>query len=105
MAYSTLGRDVEAEEALSRLVSEYGTQDPVLIAEAYSWRGQKDKAFEWLEKGFMQRRTGLSYVLGNNVFYSLTNDSGWADLLKKMNLLEYWQAMPPEYGGPTKAPG
>jgi len=105
MAYSTLGREAEAEEALKRLVSEYGTQNPVWIAEVYSWRGQKDEAFEWLEKGFMQRSTGLPYMLGNNVFYSLTDDSRWTELLKKINLLEYWQAMPPEYGGPTKPPG
>jgi hypothetical protein len=52
----------------------------------------------------MQRSTGLAYLLGTNVYYSLTNDSRWADLLKKMNLLEYWQAMPPEYGGPTIPP-
>ena len=105
MAYSTLGLEAEAEEALKRLVSEYGTQSPVWIAEAYSWRGQKDEAFEWLEKAFMQGDFGLSYMLGNNVYYSLTGDPRWVGLLKKMNLLEYWQAMPPEYGGPTKAPG
>ena len=105
MAYSTLGREAEAEEALKRLVSEYGTQNPIWVAEAYSWRGQKDEAFEWLEKAFMQRDIGLSYMLGNNVYYSLTGDPRWVGLLKKMNLLEYWQAMPPEYGGPTKAPG
>jgi len=105
MAYSTLGREAEAEEALKRLVSDYGTQNPFWIAEAYGWRGQKDEAFEWLEKAFMQRSIGLSYVLGNNVLYSLTDDSRWTELLKKINLLEYWQAMPPEYGGPTKPPG
>ncbi|MFB3142839.1 MAG: hypothetical protein ACE1Z2_08525 [Acidobacteriota bacterium] len=105
MAYSTLGREAEAEEALKRLVSDYGTQNPFWIAEAYSWRGQKDEAFEWLEKAFMQRSIGLSYMLGNNVLYSLTDDSRWPELLKKINLLEYWQAMPPEYGGPTKPPG
>ena len=105
MAYSTLGLEAEAEEALKRLVSDYGTQNPIWIAEAYSWRGQKDEAFEWLEKAFMQRSIGLSYMLGNNVYYSLTGDPRWVGLLKKMNLLEYWQAMPPEYGGPTKAPG
>ncbi len=105
MAYSTLGREAEAEVALKRLVSDYGAQNPFWIAEAYSWRGQKDEAFEWLEKAFMQRSIGLSYVLGNNVLYSLTDDARWTELLKKINLLEYWQVMPPEYGGPTKPPG
>ncbi len=90
---------------MKRLVFDYGTQNPVWIAEVYSWRGQKDEAFEWLEKGFMQRSIGLPYVLGNNVFYSLTDDPRWTELLKKIDLLEYWKAMPPEYGGPTKPPG
>jgi hypothetical protein len=104
MAYSALGREAEAEAELNRLVSEYGKQNPVWIAEAYSWRGQKNEAFEWLEKGFLQRSSGLAYMLGNNVFYSLIDDPRWAELLKKMNLLEYWQAMPSEYGGPSKSP-
>jgi TolB-like protein/Flp pilus assembly protein TadD len=104
MAYSKLGRKAEAEDALKRLVDEFGAQNPVWIAEAYSWRGQKDEAFEWLEKGFMQRSSGLAHLLGNNVFYSLTDDPRWAELLKKIDLFEYWQAMPPEYGGPTIPP-
>jgi hypothetical protein len=53
----------------------------------------------------MQGDIGLSYMLGNNVYDSLTDDPRWVGLLKKMNLLKYWQAMPPEYGGPTKPPG
>ncbi len=104
MVYSTLGRAAEAEEALKWLVSEYGTQNPVWIAEAFSWRGQKDEAFEWLEKGFMQKSSGIAYLLGNHVFYSLTDDPRWAELLKKINLLEYWQAMPSEQHGPSKPP-
>jgi TolB-like protein/Tfp pilus assembly protein PilF len=105
MAYSTLERESEAEAALNRLVSEYGTQNPVWIAEAYSWRGQKDEAFEWLEIAFKQRDSGLAYLLGNNAFYPLKDDPRWAVLLNKIDLLEYWQAMPAEYGGPAHAPG
>jgi hypothetical protein len=55
-----------------------------------------------LEKAYAQRDSSLSYLLGNNVFYSLKEDPRWAEFLKKMNLLEYWLDMPAEYGGPTK---
>jgi serine/threonine-protein kinase len=101
MAYSTLGREAEAYTELQRLVSDYGEKNPVWVAEAYSWRGQKDEAFIWLEKAYLQRDSSLSYMLGNNVFYSLKDDPRWVNLLKEMNLLEYWLEMPAEYGGPT----
>jgi TolB-like protein/tetratricopeptide (TPR) repeat protein len=102
MAYSSLGRETEAETELQRLVFDHGEKNPVSVAEAYSWRGQKDKAFEWLEKAYVQRDSTLAYMLGNNVFYSLKDDPRWADFLKKMNLLEFWLDMPAEYGGPTR---
>jgi tetratricopeptide (TPR) repeat protein len=94
LAYSTLGREAEARTALENLVSEYGEQSPAFVAEAYSWRGEKDQAFEWLEKARKQKDIGLAYLLANRVFKSLWDDSRWSELLQNLNLLEYWQAMP-----------
>jgi len=104
MAYSTLGREAEAEKELQKLIFEYGETRPVWIAEAYSWRGEKDEAFEWLENTYSQRDNSLAYLLGNNAFYSLIDDPRWVDFLKKLNLLEYWLDMPAEYGGPSNPP-
>ena len=67
MAYSTLGREAEAEIELQRLILEYGENNPAWVAEAYSWRGQFDEAFDWLEMAYAQRDISLSYMLGNNV--------------------------------------
>lgn len=104
MAYSNLGREAEAATELQRLVLDYGEKNPVWVAEAYSWRGDIDKAFEWLERAYVQRNSSLSYLLGNNVFYPLKDDPRWVELLGKMNLLEYWLEMPAEYGGPAGSP-
>ena len=71
------------------------------VAEAYAWRGEENASFEWLEKGFVQKDVGLAYILGNAVFQSLWDDPRWVELLQKLKLLEHWQAMPPEYGGPS----
>jgi serine/threonine-protein kinase len=90
LAYTTLGRPADAQSALEILVSEYGEQNPAWIAEAYSWRGEKNQAFDWLEKAYMQKAVGLAYLLGSNVFESLWNDPRWVELLQKLNLLEYW---------------
>lgn len=98
MAYTALGREKEALEALNKLISDYGERYPGWVAEAFSWRGQKDEAFQWLEKAYLQGDSAIAHLLGNNVFYALTDDPRWADFLKKVNLWEYWQAMPDEFG-------
>jgi len=103
LAYSTLGRETEAQAALQRLVAREGGQNPAWIAEAFAWRNEKDQAFAWLEKAYIQKDVGLAYLLGSNVFKNLC--SRWVDLLKKLKLLEQWQAMPPAYGGPKKPTG
>ena len=105
MVYSTLGRETEAQAVLQRLVAQEGEQNPFWIAETFAWRGEKDKAFEWLEKAFIRKDIGLSYLLGTYVFESLWYDARWVELLDKLNLLEYWRAMPLEYGGRTKSAG
>ncbi len=105
MVYSTLGRETEAQEVLQRLVAQEGEQNSFWIAETFAWRGEKDQAFEWLEKAYIQKDIELSYLLVNYVFESLQDDPRWVELLDKLNLLEYWRAMPLEYGGPTKSAG
>jgi adenylate cyclase len=105
LAYTTLGREAEAQAVLQRLVNQEGEQNPVWVAEAYAWRDERDAAFEWLEKGFAQKDVGLAYLLGNTVFESLWDDPRWGAFLQKLDLLEHWKAMLPEYGGPIKPAG
>ena len=105
LAFTALGSEAEAQAALQRLVNQEGEGYPVWVAEAYAWRGERDQAFEWLEKGFLQKDVGLAYLLGNTVFESLWDDPRWAVLLQNLNLLENWQAMPPEHSGPIKPAG
>jgi TolB-like protein/Tfp pilus assembly protein PilF len=105
LAYTTLGREVEAQVVLQRLVRLEGERNPVWVAEAYAWRDERELAFEWLEKGFVQKDVGLAYILGNTVFENLWDDPRWVAFLQKLNLLEHWLAMSPEYGGQIKPEG
>lgn len=105
MAYTTLGREAEAQAVLQRLVDQEGERNPVWVAEAYAWRGERDAAFKWLENGFLKKDVGLAYLLANTSYESLWEDPRWVELLQKLKLLEHWQAMPTEYGGPTKPAG
>ena len=100
MAYSTLGREKEAQLLLAKVTADAGDFYPARVAAAHSWRGETDLAFEWLEKAREGRDPALSYVLGNVYLENLVSDPRWPVFLNKLDLLEAWQAMPPEYGGP-----
>jgi len=59
----------------------------VSVAQAYAALGEKDKAFEWLEKAFADRTIGV----GNNIktdpsFDPLRSDPRFTSILRRMNL-------------------
>ena len=80
---------LESDAALNRLINE-GTQFwPYGIATTYSYRGEKNKAFQWLEKAYVRRDSDLlSFALGDPLLAPLHDDPRWLRLLRKMNLPE-----------------
>ena len=58
---------------------------PVYRAIIYGGLGEKDKAFEWLEKGYEDRDTGAT-VKVNPIYDPLRSGPRFADLLRGMNL-------------------
>jgi len=103
VVYYSLGRHAESDAAMQALIAEHGDAGGAFfIATAFSWRGDKDEAFEWLEKAYRERSGSIAYMLGENLLYPLLDDPRWPAFLEKVGLLEYWQAMPEEYGGVTQ---
>jgi hypothetical protein len=47
-------------------------------------RGEKDAAFEWLERAFAQRDSGLAFMRGHAQLGSLHDDPRWRPFLAKM---------------------
>ena len=58
------------------------------IAGVYVALGKNDQAFAWLEKDFQIRSGDLSTITWYPTFDSLRNDPRYADLLRRMNLLQ-----------------
>ena len=55
----------------------------------YAYRGERDKAFEWLEKGFASRDSDqLEGIRGDPEFAALRDDVRYKSILRKMNLPE-----------------
>jgi tetratricopeptide (TPR) repeat protein len=87
-AYAVAGRKSEALKALAELQALSGRKysSPVRVARIYAGLGDKERAFEWLEKGFASRSDHLTQLKTDPTFDSLRSDPRFADLLRRVGL-------------------
>jgi TolB-like protein/DNA-binding winged helix-turn-helix (wHTH) protein/Tfp pilus assembly protein PilF len=85
IAYYALGRKKEADAVLSELIAKYQARTAYQIAEVYAFRNQSDKAFEWLDRAYVQRDDDLIVTKVDPLLKNLHNDLRYAALLKKLN--------------------
>ena len=102
VALFDMGETQKAQMALDDFLESPRKDGPLFVAFLYAWRGENDEAFEWLEMALEQRIPGLSNILMNPVLARLKDDPRLPIFLEKMGLREAWEAMPSEYGGPSK---
>ena len=81
-----LGHPHEADAAQGELIESFGDDAAVQIAEVYAYRGDKDRAFEWLERAYTQRDPWLSEMKGNPLLGNLQDDPRYTVFLDKMGL-------------------
>jgi predicted Zn-dependent protease len=82
------GKKAEAIRNLDQLLefSKHGYMVAVQRASVYVGLGNAEKAFEWLDKGYNEHNTQLSYLKIDPVWQSLRSDARYAALLKKIGL-------------------
>lgn len=97
----TLGNEAQSQALIKELLASSAHQYPLPMATVYAWRGENDAAFEWLELAFQQGDSFIS-LLSNEWTRGLKNDPRYPIFLEKIGLLGEWEAMLPEYGGPSK---
>ena len=85
-AYGVSGNREQAinvlNDVLERRKKDYFS--PYYTALIYTGMGDKDKAFEWLEKGYEERDPRQYSIKASGMFKSLHTDSRWPVILKKM---------------------
>jgi TolB-like protein len=86
MAQHSLKNDAQSKSALGVLTAKLGDQWAYQIAEVYAWLGERDAAFEWLQRAYTQHDGGLIQVKYDRLLVSLRSDSRYAALLRQMNL-------------------
>jgi TolB-like protein/DNA-binding winged helix-turn-helix (wHTH) protein/Flp pilus assembly protein TadD len=88
IAYHALGRKKESDAALSELITKYHATNAFEIASVYAFRSQPDEAFEWLDRAYAQRDSGLMVTPVNlePLLKNLHGDPRYTAFLKKLNL-------------------
>ena len=86
MAEHSLGHAKESQLALDEQITRYSQGAAYQVGEVYAWRGEKDKAFEWLNRAFDQHDGGLTFLKADPLLKSLVGDPRYAALMKKLGL-------------------
>jgi TolB-like protein/Tfp pilus assembly protein PilF len=84
----TTGREEEARERLKQLgqdavASRLLTAD---LAALYTMLGDKEAAFEWLERAYLERSGSLTFAKVSPIFEPLHSDPRFQSLLRRLNL-------------------
>jgi TolB-like protein len=85
LVHHTQGRTTKSDEALRELVERESVVGACQIAWAYAYRGDADRAFEWLERAYARRDTP-SWLSRHPLLRNLHADSRWRPFLQKTGL-------------------
>jgi TolB-like protein len=88
LVYHALHRKPEADAELTQLEAEHSADMAMWIAEAYAFRGQKDKAFAWLDQAYAQKDFFLWTIKVDPLLRNIEGDPRYKAFLRKMNLPE-----------------
>ena len=80
------GRKADSDIPLTVLEQRYASTNPADIAMVYAYRGDKDKAFAWLDRALKERDPACILVKAEPFFAKLRDDPRYAAFLRKMNL-------------------
>jgi eukaryotic-like serine/threonine-protein kinase len=88
-AYATAGQRAPAEKILRELLQKSKTSyiSPYMVGTIYAGLGEKDRAFEFLEKAYQERSPDIPYFLKADLrIDNLRSDPRFQDLLRRVGL-------------------
>ena len=86
LAHYTRRDHPAADAALTELIARDKNVMAYQVAEVYAWRGEKDKAFEWLQVSLDNHDTGLLSLMIDPLMRGLHEDGRYRGLLAKIGL-------------------
>ena len=88
IANHALGRRAEADAALAELTAKFAKDAPYSIATVHAYRGERDLAFQWLDRAVAERDGTLASIKVDPLLKPLVGDPRYAALLKHLGLPE-----------------
>lgn len=86
LAHHSLGDPAASERDLQLLITRYGHVVPYQMAEIHAWRGETDKAFEWLQRSAELRDASFMYLAFDPLLDNLRGDPRFASLMQQVGL-------------------
>jgi tetratricopeptide (TPR) repeat protein len=86
--HHAMGHGAESNAALGAMIEKDAASAAFQIAEVHAARGEADQAFEWLERAYVQRDSGLAELNFRPRLRSLHGDPRWGAFVKKMGLAD-----------------
>ena len=84
MALYSLGRQAEFEATFAELRERWGDEQPIFIALVYSWAGDTEAAFAWLDRAIEKEAFAVIRVYASPFFRNLHADPRWDAILEKI---------------------
>jgi TolB-like protein/lipoprotein NlpI len=84
VAYHALGQAAESDAALAELIEKYEQEAAVNIAYVLAFRGEADRAFEWLDKAMEYEDPGLALIAVETLFANIHDDPRWLPFLESI---------------------
>jgi serine/threonine protein kinase/Tfp pilus assembly protein PilF len=86
IAYYKAGRQQDSDAALSQLIAKRSKNSAYQIADAYAYRGEIDKAFEWLDRAYQQHDGGLPNLKIDPLLRNIRQDPRYTEMLNRLRL-------------------
>ena len=84
MAYHALGQAAESDATLGELIAKYEQEAAYNIAHVLAFRGEADRAFEWLDKAVEYNDPGLPLIVVSELFANIHDDPRWLPFLESI---------------------
>ena len=86
MAHHALGQAAASDAVLSELIEKYEQDAAINIAYVLAFRGEADRAFEWLNMAAAYHDPGLSGITTEPLFANVHDDPRWLPFLESIGM-------------------